>query len=165
MHITLKDQRRYALDLAGAQYGQYRAVVPWNEWYSSYCEPVTPMFKPFGTGAQVLKNIVAGISSLGPNSDTRVTDLQSHVSEMLHLTLRDWETMHCTTLAATLDKKQSVYEADINSLLKVLMIRLQRCMKWWTSSQRPTPEQVRSWTALEMMDAAQTYDIEARRGA
>ncbi|KAK5163939.1 uncharacterized protein LTR77_010334 [Saxophila tyrrhenica] len=108
MQITLIDGRNYVLDLAGAQYAQWRPVRPWDEWSSTYCLGETH-YALLGSEAKRLEAINSGTIPRGPNTDHPLTTFEFHASKLFLIIVDDWEKSNNTSLVATLNKKLPEY--------------------------------------------------------
>ncbi len=156
MQVTLNDRSEFVLDLAGAQYGHYRAAAPWDNYINTYCEG-GKIYRMFGSGHESLQKVIAGTEDLGPKNDPRIVAMLGHVSKVMHETVNAWEQSNNTTLAATLKLKLPEYTAGTATLLEDIVQELRACMVWWKSTQGPTAAQAKAWSTDRVEQAYAAY--------
>lgn len=119
--VSLDDGRTYVIDLSGAQYGQYKAVMPLAKYKQ---EMVTVHLEtwPFGRREKFLKEVRDGNhrKALGKNFDMRVAHCQNQVVPALNAAVKEWEAKSNKSVAAMLKGKQAVFEAEKDDLVKAV---------------------------------------------
>ena len=107
MKVTLSDGNDYALDLAGAQYGQHRPAMHLSTYEEEYADEYNVIWKDFINKAEV-----ADLSG-GP----KVSYIGKSVMARLAVETTEWEKDNKITVAALLNEKQAMFEAKKDDLV------------------------------------------------
>ncbi|KAK5163940.1 uncharacterized protein LTR77_010335 [Saxophila tyrrhenica] len=144
-YLPLKTGETYVLDLAGAQYGQYRSVVPYRFYKETYCDHA-PEFRPFGTAAgqrHILDAALKGQCKLFgadelQKGDPRVKLMLDYLSRLINLTIEDWEVTKATSLAVLFNKRQELYHAESKHVKEGILSNISAWMGWWQGGEGPS---------------------------
>ena len=136
--ISFLDGDQYVVDPAGAQCGQYQAIVPFADYRQEYFEYL-PNFRKFGRSAEMQKNILNGSirDQLGPRFDFRVSFVQREVSKTMTFTVNGWEESHEKPLANVLNQKQAEFQKDRDDILDVVTKHMRLTVQWWEMPEGP----------------------------
>lgn len=123
--LTAKDDETYILDIAGAQHGQYRAIVPFDEYMASHASELTEVH-PHGHQAASCQAYLAGKQEhnwmpdnyVGPPVDDRVWEVADEMRKRMLLVVREWEIERGTSVRELLKLDQKRFVARKKSLLK-----------------------------------------------
>ena len=119
LNIGLKaTDERFIIDLTGAQYRQYRAIMPQQEyddkWIMCYKER-----ESFGYWNRRWKNAVVKQNDPALEGfDVRVMIMHEQVARCINTTVDGWEKKTGKTLAKMLKQKGDIFETDKAALMK-----------------------------------------------
>lgn len=102
--LKLKGNDLYVLDIAGAQYGQYRAVVPHSNYSRAFVRGPVPMKQEPELGSlhrSMARGPWAGTFAT-PENDRRVTWVMLPVKRELDRVVEEWESQNALSLAKLL---------------------------------------------------------------
>lgn len=92
IQVTLKNNDKYALDIAGAQYGQFNIVIPWDVYVQSYVEDVL-RYNDFGATHE---RITSPIYCNG-NTDIQLKkNFKKLLSESMDDNIKEWQEANIT---------------------------------------------------------------------
>jgi hypothetical protein len=110
MKVTLSDGNEYALDLAGAQYGQLRPAMPLPTYERDYADEWNTVWQ----------NFMSKAVSIDLGGGPRVSSIGQSVIAHLAVKTAEWEKNHKMTVAALLNEKQPVFETKKDALVQKL---------------------------------------------
>ena len=89
LKVTLANGDKYAVDLTGAQYGQYSAVLPAGQYYKEVVEAHVE-YVVFGTEAEVYTQWLQGRAKLRPKFPELATIKHAMIRQLNH-SVEEWE--------------------------------------------------------------------------
>ncbi len=138
VEVSLRDGNRFLLDLAGAQYGQNRPLMPLRAYCAEYTVGVsTP--HAFGHQQRAAGKIIdQNLTSWAERGhDAPAYILQRHIAKTVHSAVDAWEVRNSFKLPAMLTAKEEIYLAAKAQLLNMVVGDINDYMTWWKSSQGP----------------------------
>ncbi|EME43442.1 hypothetical protein DOTSEDRAFT_174288 [Dothistroma septosporum NZE10] len=130
------DAQDYVLDLAGAQFGQNRAVVPLKEYMDTYLDPArNQMVRPLprGSNAEALRAIRDGDRDHehGVQDDVRVYEVHHMMDVAILQGVRRWERKEGMKASELLSCEESAWGRGKASLLERINEAMRECMFEW----------------------------------
>ncbi|KAK5163936.1 uncharacterized protein LTR77_010331 [Saxophila tyrrhenica] len=121
LRVKLIDGEEYVIDLAGAQFGQYAAVLPAKE-YDGQLVREQLATKPMGSWKRFWSNFgQAGGHDLVPEEfEFRGPTIAFHSSAFAELALRQWDRRAVRTVAAGVKEKKAVFIVGRKCVLSVV---------------------------------------------
>lgn len=118
LNVNLKKTNEpYTIDLSGAQYRQYAAVVPQQKYYNDWVMG-TKETMDFGYMNWRINNAATVQNDpMFRGFDMHAMMVQNDVVNSMNTRIKIWELDHKKTVAQMLDQKQQAYEKDKTSLL------------------------------------------------
>ncbi|KAK4549521.1 hypothetical protein LTR36_006518 [Oleoguttula mirabilis] len=113
--VALSDSAAYALDLAGAQYGQLKSVIPFEDYARDYVTVVCSEFD-HGWHANDFRELLMGKHDLPAGYDVRIPLIAKEVTQALNYAVQDWEEEN-ETVSHMLDQKQPVFASKLDNFL------------------------------------------------
>ncbi|KAK3673968.1 hypothetical protein LTR78_006170 [Recurvomyces mirabilis] len=112
----LKNGERYVLDAAGAQYGQYRAVMPYESYDQSFVKENIATLK-FGSLLAKLRAAIALATARDAANDVRLAFVEFMMGEAVARIVKEWEASAGSTICEMLDEPHTSYLASSTALL------------------------------------------------
>lgn len=142
--VSLENGETSAIDLAGAQYRQYQAVVPWNAYSKRIIE--VKRRNEFGYEArqdplQLALMLNGAHASRGSDVryDTRVHAIQAEIAKALVAGVEQWESSAGKTVAQMLRTKTSIFENNVKKFLGCVNISVALALKNGQAQSKPLP--------------------------
>ena len=129
--VGLSGNEHYVVDLAGAQYRQFRAVMPRDE-YAAKCTMASQQQRTFGYMNRRFKKVVRHQNDpalLG--LDPRAMMVHQEAAKGMMTVLGEWEKEAGKTVVQMLKQKESAFKADKTSLIKAVSEDMQEYLTWW----------------------------------
>jgi hypothetical protein len=126
-----ENDEHYMIDLAGAQFRQYRAVVPQKEYRASFVMGDKAK-NDFGYQNRRWEKVVKEQNDpdlLG--SDLRVMHVHHEVIKALNSAVTKWETEAGNTMPQVLKQKEDAYKADKAALIKAINREMRTYLTWY----------------------------------
>lgn len=124
--MYLKDGNVYAIDLAGAQFGRHRPIMPWEEYEANHASPKLSEAE-VGTARKRRQRALNGQLNDGvdPQADLRVPLVQARIAKCMDATVDLWERLMSSagekiTVAQMLGKNKRQYALLQQELLEVI---------------------------------------------
>ena len=120
MSLSPWEGEAYVIDLAGAQFGMYRVITPFDQYTKSLVEYFGHHLFGYEAKLHAAKIPKAGGRfTLGYGSeDLRIYSAHADVTQILNQGIDEWEKEAGKTVAGILNQKQEAYERDRDWFLK-----------------------------------------------
>lgn len=124
------NRERYIVDPTGAQFRQYRAVMPQEEYIQKYVMATGEMEK-FGHWNQRWKNAVEYQNDpIVIGSNMRVMALHQEIVKGINKVVNEWEEEAGKTIAQMLNQKNAAFKADKAKLIKDIVEDMCEYLAW-----------------------------------
>ena len=130
--VTLKNGgEKYAVDLSGAQYGHYEAVLPWSEYYTSRVQSLCLMAIENGDKDNLFQKFGQNKKSLlerrfGPGLEGTMAVFNENASRILKDGTMNWEKERKLTVQNMLKLPRNKFELRKKELVDHISASLQR---------------------------------------
>ncbi|KAK4579896.1 hypothetical protein LTR86_000097 [Recurvomyces mirabilis] len=114
--LKLKNGERYVLDASGAQYGQHRAVMPYESYDQGFVKEHISTLK-FGSLWAKLRAAMAVKTECDAANDVRVAFVEVMIAEAMARIVKEWEVSAGSTIYEVLDEPHTSYLASSAALL------------------------------------------------
>lgn len=128
------DREEYIIDLSGAQYNQFRTVVPWEEYFTNNClglekrEKLGNEMKAFAS-----KEAVTAADPDANNEFIAVLESSARMRVRFKAAIEDWESSQAQTVRRLLQGSKPRYEEGKQLLLRMVHDVLKECVDERTS--------------------------------
>lgn len=130
----------YAVDPTGAQFGQHRAMMPWEKYNDEFVEGPVDFEEP-GYCSNYSEEVLEGKHDvrLGPGYDHNTGRIGQELAYTLNSAADEWETSNGKSVAEILNEKQVVFEADKESFVAAVSSDMHDFIEWAKTKLKPRP--------------------------
>lgn len=136
--VALQENESYVVDLAGAQYHQYAAVVPWDMYAERIGIVEVRSRHEFGhearrdvEGEVIRCSKTEQVKETGVTWDMRTYAMQAEVAKALKTGVADWEEESDMTVADMLREKAGVFKLNSKKLLTAIKSEIESYVANW----------------------------------
>lgn len=129
--VETKNGESYVLDIAGAQNGQFEAVVPTETFIDREMAKMSQLH-PHGRELDHFLRTADGSSPMGEGADIRSPQILCQTHQQLGMVIQEWERTHETSIQELVrEAPQNVYEQCKTSLLTKVSTDLKAFVAQW----------------------------------
>lgn len=122
--VKLKDGHDYIIDLAGAQFGHYQAVMPMAAYYPKLVISVPVPHRPFGGLREARRETLSELVVCQQEHDMRILVVQDKIAAKLEALVGDWEQAKGITLEKLICQAAPTAEHTSDQLFSYLRSEL-----------------------------------------